>query len=374
MLTFSIRLLIIMLFFSGSLFSQANQPSIKKVQSPKYRIHGTKSSSNFAPQVHPGSAESESMRDDLNMDRSAEAKVSALLSQRIHFIENDGVITSPEQNLLNQMSQQLGNSSDQSYEAAFVQLKIHRNQMDAETYLKKAVSLNPSDSRLLLESAWIAERMGKMSERNQVVKQALNSGLISNVLLKQAEWISAAAGNGGIIITNGESDTYPFWTLENSRNYTVISLQFLNEPQYINSKLKSAGIQATVSANASVDEFIQVLTKSELPIILSWAIHPDILKRWSSSLYAIGPALMLSSSNVENLEMLKQFYFRKAIFDYLMSDTWVNDSFAAVMANMLPGMAVLKDSESLTEIESKKLTQLKEALSNNLKKAGVHGR
>jgi hypothetical protein len=246
--------------------------------------------------------------------------------------------------------------------------------MDAETYLKKAVSLNPSDSRLLLESAWIAERMGKMSERNQVAKQALNSGLISNVLLKQAEWISAAAGNGGIIITNGESDTYPFWTLENYRNYTVISLQFLNEPQYINSKLKSAGIQATVSANASVDEFIQVLTKSELPIILSWAIHPDILKRLSSSLYAIGPALMLSSSNVENLEMLKQFYFRKAIFDYLMSDTWVNDSFAAVMANMLPGMAVLKDSESLTEIESKKLTQLKEALSNNLKKAGVHGR
>jgi len=374
MLTFSLRLLIFTLFFSGSLFSQANQPSTKKDQSLRYQVHGVKKSSRQTPQMYPGSTESESMQGDLNIDRSAEAKVSALLSQRNNFIENDGVITSPEQNLLNQMSQQLGNASDESYEAAFAQLKIHRNQMDADIYLKKAVSLNPSDSRLLLESAWIAERMGKMSERNQASKQALNTGLISKVLLKQAEWISEAARNGGIIITNGENDTYPFWILENSWNYTVISLQFLNEPQYINSKLKSAGIQATVSANVSIDEFIQVLKKSELPILLSWSIHPEILKRWSSSLYAIGPALILSSSNVENLDMLKQFYFRKAIFDYLMSDTWVNDSFAAVMANLLPGLNILIDSELLTENESKKMTQLRTTLSTNLKKAGVHGR
>ncbi|MEZ5173055.1 MAG: hypothetical protein R2850_06030, partial [Bacteroidia bacterium] len=211
-------------------------------------------------------------------------------------------------------------------------------------------------------------------ERNQAAKLALNSGLVSPVLVQQAKWMASSAGNGGIIITNGENDTYPFWTLGDIGNYSVISLQFINEPDYLNQKLKEAGINSQVSSKSDPDELIQLLKKSGKRILISWAVHPDYLTKWRKNLYAAGPGLVLSDSAIDNIELLRSFYSNQDIRTYIQNGAWIHDTFAAGMANLLPGIDILLTSGNISDIEKNAFNDLKAMLLSNLQKAGVHGR
>ncbi|MCB0819450.1 MAG: hypothetical protein KDC13_02415 [Bacteroidetes bacterium] len=372
------KLLLILISLSAEAFSQANSPVIHQTQSVKFKDHSVPDK--VVDLKNKETLESDANRDVLSRSRvtsPGENEVSlnlgaSLINQRNQFLTNDGLILRDEQRTLEAAAQQIGSGND--YESQFALLRINRNRSDAENYLRKAAAMRPSDALLQLETAWVAERVGKTKERNQAAKLALNSGLVSPVLVQQAKWMASSAGNGGIIITNGENDTYPFWTLGDIGNYSVISLQFINEPDYLNQKLKEAGINSQVSSKSDPDELIQLLKKSGKRILISWAVHPDYLTKWRKNLYAAGPGLVLSDSAIDNIELLRSFYSNQDIRTYIQNGAWIHDTFAAGMANLLPGIDILLTSGNISDIEKNAFNDLKAMLLSNLQKAGVHGR
>lgn len=372
------KLLLILICLSAEAFSQANSPALHQTQSVKFKDHAVPekvvqvSSKERVESVAESDNPSRSRMVSSGIADVSQSTGASLINQRNQFLTNDGLILRDEQRTLESAAQQISSATD--YESQFALLRINRNKSDAEGYLRKAVSMRPSDALLQLETAWIAERLGKIKERNQAAKLALNSGLVSPVLVKQAQWMASSAGNGGIIITNGENDTYPFWTLGNIDNFTVISLQFINEPDYLNRKLSEAGINSQISSKSDPDELIQLLKKSGKRVLISWTVHPQYLTKWRKNLYAAGPGLILSDSAIDNIDLLKNFYSNQDTRTYIQNGIWIHDTFSVSMANLIPGLEILIESGVITETEKNTFNDLKAMLLSNLNKAGVHGR
>lgn len=367
----SLRLLFFLVCLSTDLFSQANPPSTKPGKTVQLKDHATSKSKVAAT---ANSIEFDEAPQASKSEESLSEKSAGLMETRRIYLDNDGVILKLEQNSLEQLAGNYESTSNSNYDLAFSLLKIHRNSADGAKYLAKALALRPTDAMLQLEAAWVAERLNKTAERNQAAIKARKSGLVSEVLINQAEWLLKACGKNGIIVTNGENDTYPFWTLANTTNATIISLQFINEPEYINRKLLEAGISQGQAVYSGPDELLNILKKSGKQVVLSWTIHPSYLSAWKKDLYAVGPGLILSQNNPGNINILRQFYFSNEVSSKLKSNSWTADPFAAAMANLLPGISILLDSESLKQEEKESLILLRKELLLNLKKAGVHGR
>jgi hypothetical protein len=364
---------ILALFFclSADAYSQAVQSSGAMPRNVKFKDHATVSKANKSPEAATDTRFSGNTAESEMLIPAQSAELNNL---RSNYLDNDGLILSNEQRSLEQLAKTYEGASHSEYEAAYALLRVYRNSAIGGKYLNRATALKPTDARLQLEAAWIAERMNKISERNAAASMAQKSGLISQTLVQQAEWLLQAAGKNGIIITNGENDTYPFWISPNANNCTVISLQFINEADYINRKLSEAGIKSELQTYADPSDLLLLLKNSGKSVVLNWTIHPDILKKWQHNLYAVGPGLILSKNSVNNISLLRQFYLNKSNGKKIKSEIWVNDPFAATMANLIPGITVLLNSGSLSDSDKKSVLSLYNELVSNLKKAGVHGR
>jgi len=327
-------------------------------------------------ELHP--AKSESL-DDVNTSEkdfdlsgnnlnSQKAWLNTYQTKRNAFIVNDGKISASEKSALERIIIESKASINGSFACYYMQLREKRNQPESVQLLKQAISIDPNNALLSAETAWIAERIGDLSLRNKALNAYRSSGFISNVQLKFASWMLDAIPQNGLIITNGENDTYPVW-LSNTSNKLVISLAMLEDVAWLNKTIAKWDASIHFKKSPSEQEFLNRIIKSNKPCYLAWSIRPDLLAPLSSQLFPIGPLLQVNDTNNDNVIRLRKFYFTEEVKAYLTSSEWKNDKYAVVLGNLIPGIQVLMQSPLVSDSQRSTLREMLANLSANSKNA-----
>src|SRR5690606_25799353 len=96
------------------------------------------------------------------------------------------------------------------------------------------------------------------------------------------------------------------------------------------------------------------------PVFLSFSIHKSILSENSKNLYPVGALAQLSNTEIDNLPLLEAFYSNPKFLDELNNPANEKDAFRKVLANLYPGLGILKSEIPLEK--ARKLLPVEERL------------
>ena len=283
---------------------------------------------------------------------------NAYQNLRNSSLNNDGIIDNKEQSEINSMIETSGKSIQGTFSWNYMQLRNNRNNENAQSYFINAAQLEPSNALLPAEAAWLAERNGNVELRNKAIQSIKNNGTISAFQSVYTNWMLEVIPEGSLIVTNGEFDTYPIWEKQHTKKFYVVSLAMIQDAAWLNKTLQNWDKSIQFKGN-SESNFIAALLKSNKPVFFSFTIRQELLTKYQSYLFPVGPLCRLSKIPANNYQELKQFYVNKTRINYLNSLVWKNDKYAAIARNLIPGLIILEQSSLLNDSEKKDLLQLK---------------
>jgi hypothetical protein len=285
-------------------------------------------------------------------------------STRNAFLKNDGKIDDAENKELNQVCEQSKNFIPSTFYNNYILLKQNRNNNSSLQYLKNAQKIDPQNSLLITEAAWLAERSGNLEIRNQAISQLNKTGGISELSKLNAALIISAIPENSLLITNGEFDTYPLWFATENKNIYVVSLAMIADKSWLTKQLKSWNSSITIpKGNIDENELFEIVLSSEKPVYTTLSLRKSLINKWSSKLFVFGNFTCLSNQTINNIDRLKSFYLNNPLFEQLISkNSWQNDPYAPSLINFLPGVKVLQQSNQLSNLEKQKLLQIEDKI------------
>jgi hypothetical protein len=362
----SIRISILMFLLPMILWGQAQQESSsKKEKVQAIRIQKSiPASSRKKSDAMPESMKEEESRvsvKDAQLGQEMQSEIywyNAYQNLRNSSLNNDGIIDNKEQSEINSMIETSGKSIQGTFSWNYMQLRNNRNNENAQSYFINAAQLEPSNALLPAEAAWLAERNGNVELRNKAIQSIKNNGTISAFQSVYTNWMLEVIPEGSLIVTNGEFDTYPIWEKQHTKKFYVVSLAMIQDAAWLNKTLQNWDKSIQFKGN-SESNFIAALLKSNKPVFFSFTIRQELLTKYQSYLFPVGPLCRLSTIPANNYQELKQFYVNKTRINYLNSLVWKNDKYAAIARNLIPGLIILEQSSLLNDSEKKDLLQLK---------------
>jgi len=332
-------LLLYILLIPALLAAQSGQPSQKK-SSSKSVVQPQRLESkemNSEPAMMQASDEIDAFS---SVSKQPSFWLNEYTSKRNNFTASEGFLSKAEDTQLNALVSEAEQSISGSFEVNYMQLRQNRNKSIAGELLKEAVKKGGLNNPLLLpEMAWIAERSNDKSARSRALDAYQAAGQMSAAQALLSKMSITAAGNGALIITNGEFDTYPLWHV--SPDAHVISLAMLEDRVWLKRKLGEwdPSFNANSIENAN-DLLKQLRDKSSKPAYVSLSLRPDLLNRYAESLFPVGPLARLSKTELDLTNQLKALYL-SASFEKEIANISANDSYARAAANLLPGLVTL---------------------------------
>jgi hypothetical protein len=368
----SIRISILMFLLPMILWGQAHHESpSKKEKVQSIRIQkSVPASSRKKSDAMPESMKEEESRvsfKDAQLGQEMQSEIywyNAYQTLRNSSLSNDGIIDNREQSEINSMIETSGKSIQGTFSWNYMQLRNNRNNENAQSYFINAANLEPTNALLPAEAAWLAERNGNLELRNKAIQSIKNNGTISAFQSVYTNWMLEVIPEGSLIVTNGEFDTYPIWEKQNTKKFYVVSLAMIQDAAWLNRTLQNWDKTIQFKGN-SESNFIAALLKSNKPVFFSFTIRQELLTKYQSYLFPVGPLCRLSKTPANNYQELKQFYVNKTRINYLNSLVWKNDKYAAIARNLIPGLIILEQSSILNDVEKKDLLQLKKLIENS---------
>ncbi len=285
-------------------------------------------------------------------------------SSRNAYLKNDGKIDEAENKELNQVCEQSNNFIPSTFYNNYILLKQNRNNNSSIQYLKNAQKIDPQNTLLITEAAWLAERSGNLTIRNQAISQLNKTGGISELSKLNAALIINAIPENSLLITNGEFDTYPLWFASENKNIYVVSLAMIADKSWLTKQLKSWNSSITIpKGNIDENELFEIVLSSEKPVYTTLSLRKSLINKWSSKLFVCGNFTSLSNQTINNIDKLKSFYFNNPLFEQLISkSSWQADTYAPSLINFLPGIKVLQQSNQLSNPEKQKLLEIEDKI------------
>jgi len=285
-------------------------------------------------------------------------------STRNAYLKNDGKIDEAENKELNQVCEQSKNFIPSTFYNNYILLKQNRNNNSSLQYLKNAQQIDPQNSLLITEAAWLAERSGNLNIRNQAISQLNKTGGMSELSKLNAALIISAIPENSLLITNGEFDTYPLWFAIENKNIYVVSLAMIADKSWLTKQLKSWNSSLTIpKGNIDENDLFEIVLSSEKPVYTTLSLRKSLINKWSSNLFVCGNFTCLSKQSINNIDKLKSFYFNNPLFEQLISkSSWQADNYAPSLINFLPGIKVLQQSNQLSNLEKQKLLQIEDKI------------
>ena len=367
-----IRFILLLLLLPMILLGQANQeaPSKKeKVQAVRIQ-KSVPASSRKKSDAMPESMKEEESRvsvKDAQLGQEMQSEIywyNAYQTLRNSSLSDDGIIDSREQSEINSMIETSGKAIQGTFSWNYMQLRNNRNNAAAQSYFINAAKLEPANALLPAEAAWLAERNGDAELRNKAIQSIKNNGSISAFQSVYSNWMLDVIPEGSLIVTNGEFDTYPIWEKQNAKKFYVVSLAMIKDAAWLNRTIQNWDKSIQFKGNSESD-FIAALLRSNKPVFFSFTIRQELLTKYQSNLFPVGPLCKFSKNPTDNIQGLKQFYLDKTRIKYLNSLVWKNDKYAAIARNLLPGIIILEQSSLLNDAEKKDLLHLKKLIENS---------
>ena len=348
---------------------QESKPQKEKVQAIRIQKSIPVSSRKKSDDMPESMKEEESRisANDAQMGKEMQSEIywyNAYQTLRNSSLSKDGIIDNREQSEINSIIETSGKSIQGTFSWNYMQLRNNRNNENAQNYFINAAKLEPTNALLPAEAAWLAERNGNEDLRNKAIQSIKNNGTISNFQSVYTNWMLEVIPEGSLIVSNGEFDTYPIWEKQNTKKFYVVSLAMIQDAAWLNRTLHTWDKSIQLKGNSESD-FIEALLKSNKPVFFSFTIRQELLTKYQSNLFPVGPLCKFSKNPTDNIQGLKQFYLNKTRINYLNSLVWENDKYAAIARNLLPGLIILEQSSLLNDAEKKNLLQLKKLIENS---------
>ncbi len=253
--------------------------------------------------------------------------------------------------LLEDMGKVVPNSFEYHF-ATFWHSTSNEHNWDA---LKKAYEINPSRSITYKDFLTYYQKLGDEKQLAFFAKKWLESGDFEPLVLDWNYNLLIGVEENGILITYGDSDTYPIWLLQYGLNIrkdvTVMNIHLVTGWEaYRNRLFRQMGIPAlnnkdlnTQNLHASCLEHILKNARQTVDVAVS--VRPSMHEKFESELHLVGLALRYSETPIDNLAILKNNWenqFRKDNLQlpYSLKKEGFRDMKYYMMMNYMP--AILK--------------------------------
>jgi hypothetical protein len=151
------------------------------------------------------------------------------------------------QNNLNRIVELMEKEAAQSYEYFLVKGWNEGYKAGAFTFVKKAYDLHPEKTEALGFMQLFSEMNFDSSNRALFSEQLIRHAQVTPSLLSYSYNVLMSLEPSSVLITEGESTTTPLYILQDvmkmRNDVSVLSLDLLSNPSYLESKLKSLGLQ-----------------------------------------------------------------------------------------------------------------------------------
>lgn len=236
-------------------------------------------------------------------------------------------------------------------------------------YLLKAYALAPDRTETYSFLVNYYEMIRDRSKEKEICKKWFESNDQPAGILNYNYNVLMSLEDDGIIITNGDNDTYPLWILQYLKgiktNVMVVNINLITVDNYRKKLFEENKIPADnfkALETPSQEAIIQhLITKSNRPVYFANTLSTEYYKNFEKDLYLVGLTFKYSKENFDNMAVTRNNYERHFLLDYLKMD-FQNDVSESVISRMnmgyLPFLIKLYDHYKLSG-EAAKAAEIK---------------
>ncbi len=170
--------------------------------------------------------------------------------------------------------------------------------------LKEAYKIKPLETELLDDMLCDAVINKDNAATKQFAELLSKSNLYNAAEVEYNRNVLNSIEQKGILITNGNVDTYPLIMMQQLQGYRtdvgIVCVEWLNSKKYQEEVKKLLDIKQ--SSSLSMDQLLTA--KSLRPVYVALTMPPDFIQKNSNKLFCTGLAMKYSKSKLENLESL----------------------------------------------------------------------
>jgi hypothetical protein len=228
-----------------------------------------------------------------------------------------------------------------------------------DKYLFKAYELAPDRPEVYSSLVNYYEMKRDKVKEQEICKKWYDSNDQSPNLLNYNYNVLMSLEDNGILITNGDNDTYPLWILQYvlgvKKNVMVVNIHLITVDSYRKRLYEENNIPADAFKaleNPEQESIINYLiTKSNRPVYFANTLSTGYYKNFEKDLYIVGLAFKYSKESFDNMAVTRNNYERKFLVDYLKVG-FQNDFSETIMSSMdmgyLPFLIKLYDHYKLS--------------------------
>ncbi len=253
------------------------------------------------------------------------------------------------QDIINDMEKHIPNTFEYYY-ARYE----HKNSVEDAEYLWKAHTLKPDNPELLYDVIAMYAKMGDNKKFHNSCMNLYHSKDIFRSLLNYNYNMLVSISENGILLTNGDNDTFPAWVLQEAKgirtDVSVINVSLCYDDNYRNNWMRRLGIPE-LKEYRKVSDLISYLNNelSERDIYIASSVDENGLKDISSHLYNVGIVSLYNEDRIDNIAILKHNLEHQYRMDYLYNDWYNEDHVSAstvskgINVNYIPAIIILSE-------------------------------
>lgn len=254
-------------------------------------------------------------------------------------------------------------------------------------YLKKAYKIDPNDSRTYVDFMTHYEITHNQEKYSEFCKKFFTANELSAPTLNWAYNVLSEVDKNAIVLSAGDNDTYPIWTIQESKNYRKdvknINTSLILLDDYRNGLFEQLGIPALdidLTKVESEKDYKEKVSKIYEHIINNYTkgpVHVCVnaifqFEDWSDNFHLVGLTYVYSEDDIDNISIIKRNYENRYLLDHLQEvfSHNISNGVADYMNGLyLPSMVKLYQHYSKSE-EKDKQTKLLQLIISISEKSG----
>lgn len=197
-------------------------------------------------------------------------------------------------------------------------------------YLLKAYSIDSTKTEIYPDLVVQAETNGNAIKKKEYLNKWYHLNEMSPGILNWDYNLLMSVAKDGVLITNGDNDTFPAWMLQEVKNIRtdikVINLSLFLLDDYRKALCNELGIKyleidynkitSTEQLNTIIGEFLMKNIKKR-PLYFAESCDPTYYKTFEDSMYLEGLAFRFNEKKYDNIPVLQKNMEQKFLLDYL---------------------------------------------------------
>lgn len=222
-----------------------------------------------------------------------------------------------------------------SFEYNLCRYLVEGNNPEFLSYLKKADELGPNRTEHLSDMIAWKEMERDTIQRDKYAIRWHSSEESSPGLMNYNYNVLAGLPKLAILLTAGDNDTYPAWTLQAKgfrRDVLVLNLSLLRIEKYRNKVFEELGIKVRLKDAMLTDSLLVSAIKGAAgnrTVYIALTCGQDVVDKFAAELHLCGLAYRLHSGSWDNLAELQNNIEKRYLLDYLketfykdIAETW----------------------------------------------------